>query len=102
MKNRLSQVQAKLESAVSDASDGSAILELSMNIADLVEGSLRERPIATLALVAGGEAVSRNVQYANTLKERFDRTVRQLISQTAADVSAAIAALSDPAMKILE
>jgi hypothetical protein len=53
LKNRLSKVQAKLESAVSDASDGSAILELSMNIADLVEGSLRERPIATLALVAG-------------------------------------------------
>jgi len=81
LKNRLSQVQAKLESAVSDASDGSAILELSMNIADLVEGSLRD---------------------ANTLKERFDRTVRQLISRTVADVSAAIAALSDPAMKILE
>ena len=34
-------------------SDVSAIHELSKNIADVVEESLRERPIATLALALG-------------------------------------------------
>ena len=55
LKNRIDQVRAKFESAVSDVSDSSrdAIHELSKNIADVVEESLRERPIATLALALG-------------------------------------------------
>ena len=52
LKDRIGQVRAKFESAVSDVSNGNrdAIHEFSENIADIVEHSLGERPIATLAL----------------------------------------------------
>ena len=52
LKDRIGQVRAKFESAVSDVSNSNrdAIHEFSENIADVVEHSLRERPIATLAL----------------------------------------------------
>lgn len=55
VKNRIDQVRTKFESAVSDVDDSSrdAVHELGENIADIVEESLRERPIATLALAAG-------------------------------------------------
>jgi ElaB/YqjD/DUF883 family membrane-anchored ribosome-binding protein len=55
LKNRMSEIRAKVESAISEGGDGSrdAIRELSENIADAVEESLRERPIATIALAAG-------------------------------------------------
>ena len=55
LKHRISQVHAKFESAVSNVGDSSrdAIREFSENLADTVEGSLRERPIATLALAVG-------------------------------------------------
>ena len=52
LKDQIAQVRAKFESAVSDVSNGNrdAIHEFSENIADIVEHSLGERPIATLAL----------------------------------------------------
>ena len=55
LKNRMSEIRAKFESAISEGGDGGrdAIRELSENIADFVEESLRERPIATIALAAG-------------------------------------------------
>jgi ElaB/YqjD/DUF883 family membrane-anchored ribosome-binding protein len=53
LKNRLSQAQAKFESAISDISSHDAIHELSENIADAVKSSLQERPIATLAVAIG-------------------------------------------------
>jgi ElaB/YqjD/DUF883 family membrane-anchored ribosome-binding protein len=55
LKNRIEQVRTKFESAVSDAGESSrdAIHELSENVADIVEESLRERPVATLALAVG-------------------------------------------------
>jgi ElaB/YqjD/DUF883 family membrane-anchored ribosome-binding protein len=54
LKSRLGQIRTKFESAVSDASGShDAIHEFSENIADAVEHSLRERPIATLALAVG-------------------------------------------------
>ena len=55
LKDRIGQVRAKFESAISGTGDGShdAIHELSEHIADTVETSLRERPIATLALAVG-------------------------------------------------
>jgi ElaB/YqjD/DUF883 family membrane-anchored ribosome-binding protein len=55
LKNRIDQIRAKFESAVSDVSDGGhdAIHELSEHIAGAVETSLRERPIAKLALAVG-------------------------------------------------
>jgi ElaB/YqjD/DUF883 family membrane-anchored ribosome-binding protein len=55
LKNRISQVRAKFESAVSDVGESShdAVREFSGNIANLVEESLRERPIATLAMALG-------------------------------------------------
>jgi ElaB/YqjD/DUF883 family membrane-anchored ribosome-binding protein len=55
LKHRIGRVHAKFESAVSDAGESGrdAIRELSENIADAVEESLRERPIATLALAVG-------------------------------------------------
>jgi len=53
LKSRVSQAQAKFESAVSDISSHDAIHELSENIADIVKSSLQERPIATLAVAIG-------------------------------------------------
>jgi len=55
LKNRIEQVRTKFESTVSEVggSGRDAIHELGENIADIVEESLRERPIATLALAAG-------------------------------------------------
>jgi ElaB/YqjD/DUF883 family membrane-anchored ribosome-binding protein len=55
LKKRISQVHAKFENAVSGVGNSSqdAIHEFSENIADAVEGSLRERPMATLALAVG-------------------------------------------------
>ena len=55
LKKRIGQVRSKFESAVSDVSDSrrDAIHELSENIAEVVEQSLRERPIAMLALAVG-------------------------------------------------
>ena len=55
LKDRMSEIRAKFESAISEGGDGSrdAIRELSENIADVVEESLRERPPATIALAAG-------------------------------------------------
>ena len=55
LKNRIGRVHAKFESAVSDVggSNRDAIHELSENLAEVVEESLRERPIATLALAVG-------------------------------------------------
>jgi ElaB/YqjD/DUF883 family membrane-anchored ribosome-binding protein len=55
LKTRLSQVHAKFESAVSGVSgDGhDAIHEFSEHIANAVEDSLRERPLATLAVAIG-------------------------------------------------
>jgi ElaB/YqjD/DUF883 family membrane-anchored ribosome-binding protein len=55
LKNRIEQVRTKFESAVSEAGESSrdAIHELSENVADIVEQSLRERPVATLALAVG-------------------------------------------------
>ena len=55
LKNRMSEIRAKVDSAISEGADGGrdAIRELSENIADAVEESLRERPIATLAVALG-------------------------------------------------
>src|SRR5262249_695724 len=55
LKDRIGKVRAKFESAVSDAGNSGRdqIHELSENIADIVEESLRERPIATLAVALG-------------------------------------------------
>ena len=55
LKNRMNEVHAKIESAISKDGDDSrdAISELSENIADVVEETLRERPLATIAFVAG-------------------------------------------------
>ena len=51
----MSEIRAKFESAISEGGDGGrdVIRELSENIAEFVEESLRERPIATIALAAG-------------------------------------------------
>jgi ElaB/YqjD/DUF883 family membrane-anchored ribosome-binding protein len=55
LKNRINQVRAKFDRAVADiAGDGDdAIHEFSEHIANLVEDSLRERPLGTLALAVG-------------------------------------------------
>jgi len=55
LKDRIGKVRAKFESALSDAGNSGRdpIHELSENIADVVEESLRERPIATLAVALG-------------------------------------------------
>jgi len=55
LKNRMNEVHAKIESAISKDGDDSrdAIGKLSENIADVVEETLRERPLATIACVAG-------------------------------------------------
>lgn len=55
LKNRMNEIHSKFESAVSDSGDDSrdAIREVSENIADFVEESLRERPIATMAVALG-------------------------------------------------
>ena len=55
LKDQIGQIRTKFESAVSDVSDSNrdAIQEFSENIAEVVEHSLRERPIATLALAIG-------------------------------------------------
>src|SRR5215475_7162910 len=55
LKNRISQIRAKFESAVSGAGDDrrDAIREFSENVADIVEESLRERPIATISIALG-------------------------------------------------
>jgi len=54
LKNRMNEVHAKIESAISKGDDSrDAISELSENIADVVEETLRERPLATIACVAG-------------------------------------------------
>ena len=55
LKKRISQVHAKFESAVSGVSGDSpdAIHEFSEHIANAVEDSLRERPLATLAVAIG-------------------------------------------------
>jgi ElaB/YqjD/DUF883 family membrane-anchored ribosome-binding protein len=55
LKNRMSEIRARFESAMSEGGDGArdAIRELGENAADFVEESLRERPIATIALAAG-------------------------------------------------
>ena len=55
LKDRIGQVRAKFESAVSDVSNSNrdTIHEFGENIAGVVEHSLRERPIATLALAVG-------------------------------------------------
>jgi ElaB/YqjD/DUF883 family membrane-anchored ribosome-binding protein len=55
LKKRIGQVRSKFESAVSDVGDSrrDAIHELSENVAEVVEESLRERPIAMLALAVG-------------------------------------------------
>ena len=54
LKNRMNEVHAKIESVISKGDDSrDAISELSENIADVVEETLRERPLATIACVAG-------------------------------------------------
>ena len=54
LKSRLDRIRTKFEGAVSDnGGRHDAIHEFSKNIADGVEHSLRERPIATLALAVG-------------------------------------------------
>ena len=55
LKDRIAKLRAKFEGAVSGAGNSGSdpIHELSENIADVVEGSLRERPIATLAVALG-------------------------------------------------
>ena len=55
LKNRLGQIQAKFESAVAGVADDKpdAIREFSENVADFVEESLRERPIATISIAVG-------------------------------------------------
>jgi ElaB/YqjD/DUF883 family membrane-anchored ribosome-binding protein len=55
LKSRIGQVHAKFESAVSgvDGSSNDAVHEFSEHIANVVEDSLRERPLATLALAVG-------------------------------------------------
>src|SRR5262245_31110691 len=50
LKSRMREIRAKLESAISGGDGGrDAIRELGENIADVVEESLRERPMATIA-----------------------------------------------------
>jgi len=55
LKNRISQIHAKFERAVSGAADDKpdAIREFSENVADIVEDSLRDRPIATISIALG-------------------------------------------------
>jgi ElaB/YqjD/DUF883 family membrane-anchored ribosome-binding protein len=55
LKNRLSEIHAKFESAVSGVGDDKrdAIREFSENVADIIEESLRERPIATISIAVG-------------------------------------------------
>jgi len=55
LKHRISQVHAKFESAVSKAGDSGrdAVHEFGENLSDTIEESLRERPIATLAMAVG-------------------------------------------------
>jgi len=55
LKDRIDKVRAKFESAVSGAGNSGLdpIHELSENVAGFVEESLRERPVATLAVALG-------------------------------------------------